>query len=39
MTHNGFDVGRTSPEVEVALSAATASMNRQGAGYALLSVN
>jgi len=38
MTHSGFDVMRTAPEVDVALSAATASMNRQGAGYALLSI-
>ena len=38
MTHSGFDVMRTAPEVEVALSAATASMNRQGQGYALLSI-
>ena len=38
MRHNGFDPARTAPEVRVALSAATALMNRQRGGYAYLPV-
>ncbi len=38
MTHNGFDVERTAPEVDVALSAATAMINRQMEGFAVLAI-
>lgn len=39
MTHAGFDPSRKAPEVQVALSAATALINRQRDGFAYLPVN